>query len=153
MQCELLRQRVRRNGERRVGTGRRRLTIYRRRQDPLQEGLEASIDPYTREFKQTYIPEDMMPHVPDWAQDRMAVARQLQREKKKLKDNIQELFAEIVRLERRINYLEGPVTVDIPAKPSKLSKPPKPIKPRMQLKYPRGAVVKFVRPFLEQAVP
>lgn len=80
-------------------------------------------------------------------------------EKKKLKDNISELFSEIVRLERRIAKLEGngqkpkPETVDTPAKPSKLSKPPKPTKPRMQLKYPHGAVVKFVRPFLEQAVP
>ncbi|NBV87929.1 MAG: hypothetical protein EBR88_00165 [Betaproteobacteria bacterium] len=51
--------------------------------------LENSIDPYTREFKQTYIPEDMMPHVPDWALDRMAVARQLAREKKKLKEKSQ----------------------------------------------------------------
>jgi hypothetical protein len=41
---------------------------------------EASIDPYTREYKMEYIPEAMVPHVPQWALERQAVARALTRE-------------------------------------------------------------------------
>jgi hypothetical protein len=48
--------------------------------------IEQGIDPYTREFKQTYIPEEFLPAVPQWAQDHMAVKRQLDRENKKLRD-------------------------------------------------------------------
>jgi len=51
--------------------------------------IEEGIDPYTREFKQTYIPEEFLPSVPQWAQDHMAVKRQLDRENKKLRDKRQ----------------------------------------------------------------
>jgi hypothetical protein len=44
--------------------------------------IEESIDPYTREFTQTYIPEELMPMVPQWAQERQAVSRALVREKR-----------------------------------------------------------------------
>jgi HAMP domain-containing protein len=44
--------------------------------------IEESIDPYTREFKQTYIPEHLQPGVPQWALQRMAVSRALGRERR-----------------------------------------------------------------------
>lgn len=44
--------------------------------------IEESIDPYTREFKQVYIPEAMQPQVPQWALRRLAVSRALGRERK-----------------------------------------------------------------------
>ena len=47
--------------------------------------LEGSIDPYTREFKQIYIPKDMEPEVPQWALQRQAVARALSRERRELR--------------------------------------------------------------------
>jgi len=48
--------------------------------------IEESIDPYTREFKQVYIPEQMQPQVPQWALRRLAVSRALGREKRAEKD-------------------------------------------------------------------
>ena len=47
--------------------------------------IEEGIDPYTREFTQTYIPEEMVPFVPKWAQERQAVSRALTREKRDAK--------------------------------------------------------------------
>ena len=47
--------------------------------------IEESIDPYTREFKQVFIPEAMQPSVPQWALRRLAVSRALGREKRELK--------------------------------------------------------------------
>lgn len=47
--------------------------------------IEESIDPYTREFTQTYIPEELVPFVPQWAQERQAVSRALTREKREAK--------------------------------------------------------------------
>lgn len=47
--------------------------------------IENSIDPYTREFKQVYIPKDMEPEVPQWALQRQAVARALGRERRELR--------------------------------------------------------------------
>jgi AraC-like DNA-binding protein len=47
--------------------------------------LENTIDPYTRDFKTTYIPEALLPYVPQWAQQRMKVARALQRENRNAK--------------------------------------------------------------------
>jgi hypothetical protein len=44
--------------------------------------IENSIDPYTREFKQVYIPESMQPQVPQWALRRLAVSRALGRERR-----------------------------------------------------------------------
>lgn len=44
--------------------------------------IEESIDPYTREFQQVYIPEHLQPGVPEWALRRMAVARALSRERR-----------------------------------------------------------------------
>lgn len=44
--------------------------------------IEESIDPYTRDFKQVYIPEAMQPNVPQWALRRLAVARALSRERR-----------------------------------------------------------------------
>jgi hypothetical protein len=49
--------------------------------DAVRE-IEESIDPYTREFKQVYIPQDMQPNVPDWALRRLAVTRALSRERR-----------------------------------------------------------------------
>jgi hypothetical protein len=54
-------------------------------QDVLADALrqiEESIDPYTREFQQTYIPEHLQPGVPQWALQRMAVSRALGRERR-----------------------------------------------------------------------
>jgi hypothetical protein len=48
--------------------------------------LEGSIDPYTRDFSQTFIPEEMASYVPQWAHRRLAVMRQLQKDRKALKD-------------------------------------------------------------------
>jgi hypothetical protein len=48
--------------------------------------LEGSIDPYTRDFSQTFIPEEMAAYVPQWAHRRLAVMRQLQKDRKALKD-------------------------------------------------------------------
>lgn len=47
--------------------------------------IENSIDPYTREFKQVYIPEAMQPQVPQWALRRLAVSRALGRERRELR--------------------------------------------------------------------
>lgn len=44
--------------------------------------IEESIDPYTREFKQVYIPENLQPSVPNWALRRLAVSRALGRERR-----------------------------------------------------------------------
>lgn len=44
--------------------------------------IEESIDPYTREFKQTYIPEYLKPQVPTWALERQAVSRALARQRR-----------------------------------------------------------------------
>jgi hypothetical protein len=44
--------------------------------------IEESIDPYTREFKQVYIPENLQPNVPQWALRRLAVSRALGRERR-----------------------------------------------------------------------
>jgi hypothetical protein len=52
--------------------------------DAIRE-IEGSIDPYTREFKQVYIPKDMEPEVPAWALQRQAVARGLARERRDLR--------------------------------------------------------------------
>lgn len=52
--------------------------------DAVRE-IENSIDPYTREFKQVYIPKDMEPEVPQWALQRQAVARALGRERRELR--------------------------------------------------------------------
>lgn len=52
--------------------------------DAVRE-IENSIDPYTREFKQVYIPEDMTPEVPAWALQRQRVARALGRERRELR--------------------------------------------------------------------
>lgn len=41
---------------------------------------EQSIDPYTRDYAMAYIPEEMVPNVPQWALERQAVARSLTRE-------------------------------------------------------------------------
>lgn len=57
-------------------------------QDVLSDAtreIEESIDPYTREFKQVFIPEAMQPSVPQWALRRLAVSRALGREKRELK--------------------------------------------------------------------
>jgi hypothetical protein len=54
-------------------------------QDALADAvrqIEESIDPYTREFQQTYIPEHLQPGVPQWALQRMAVSRALGRERR-----------------------------------------------------------------------
>lgn len=51
--------------------------------------IERSIAPFTRDFTQTFIPEEMIPHVPQWANRRLAVMRKLQEEKKVLKDRRQ----------------------------------------------------------------
>jgi len=48
--------------------------------------IEESIDPYTREFKQVYIPEAMQPSVPQWALRRLAVSRALGRERRELRN-------------------------------------------------------------------
>jgi hypothetical protein len=51
-------------------------------QDALSDAMrqiEESIDPYTREFQQVYIPEAMQPDVPQWALQRLAVQRSLGR--------------------------------------------------------------------------
>jgi hypothetical protein len=40
------------------------------------------VDPYTREFTTSYIPENLQPYVPNWALDRMAVSRSLDRERR-----------------------------------------------------------------------
>ncbi len=50
--------------------------------------LEQSIDPYTRDFKTTYIPEALLPQVPAWAQQRLRVARALQRENRQAKKKL-----------------------------------------------------------------
>lgn len=47
--------------------------------------IENSIDPYTREFTQVYIPEAMQPQVPAWALRRLAVSRALGRERRQLR--------------------------------------------------------------------
>ena len=47
--------------------------------------IESSIDPFTREFKQVYIPEAMQPRVPQWALRRLAVSRALGRERRELR--------------------------------------------------------------------
>lgn len=52
--------------------------------DAIRE-IENSIDPYTSEFKQVYIPKDMEPEVPQWALRRQAVARALSRERRDLR--------------------------------------------------------------------
>jgi hypothetical protein len=44
--------------------------------------LQESVDPYTREFTTSYIPENLQPYVPNWALDRMAVSRSLDRERR-----------------------------------------------------------------------
>lgn len=44
--------------------------------------IEESIDPYTREFQQVFIPEAMQPNVPQWAVRRLAVSRALGRERR-----------------------------------------------------------------------
>lgn len=45
-----------------------------------------SIDPYTREFTQAYIPEYLQPRVPQWALQRQRVARALERELRELRE-------------------------------------------------------------------
>lgn len=58
------------------------------REDVLSDAAreaEESIDPYTREFKQVFIPEHLQPQVPQWALRRLAVSRALAREKRELK--------------------------------------------------------------------
>lgn len=50
-----------------------------------QRDIETSIDPYTREFQQVYIPEAMQPAVPQWALRRLAVSRSLGRERRELR--------------------------------------------------------------------
>lgn len=49
--------------------------------DAIRE-IDQSIDPYTREFKQIYIPEHLQPQVPQYALRRLAVSRALAREKR-----------------------------------------------------------------------
>ena len=49
--------------------------------DAVRE-IDKSIDPYTREFNQTYIPEYLQPSVPEWAIRRQAVSRALARERR-----------------------------------------------------------------------
>lgn len=44
--------------------------------------LQESVDPYTRDFTTTYIPENLQPYVPNWALDRMAVSRSLDRDRR-----------------------------------------------------------------------
>jgi hypothetical protein len=44
--------------------------------------IEESIDPYTRDFKQVFIPEQLQPSVPQWALRRLAVSRALARERR-----------------------------------------------------------------------
>lgn len=52
--------------------------------DAVRE-IETSIDPYTREFQQVYIPEAMQPRVPQWALRRLAVSRALGRERREMR--------------------------------------------------------------------
>jgi hypothetical protein len=62
-------------------------------QDALADAvrqIEESIDPYTREFKQTYIPEHLQPGVPQWALQRMAVSRALGRERREARKKVGE---------------------------------------------------------------
>lgn len=47
--------------------------------------ISESIDPFTREFKQVYIPEQLQPRVPQWALQRLAVERALERELRELR--------------------------------------------------------------------
>jgi hypothetical protein len=64
-------------------TGVKRRTVAE--QDALADAMreiETSIDPYTREFKQVFIPEAMQPMVPNWALRRLAVHRALGRERR-----------------------------------------------------------------------
>jgi hypothetical protein len=49
--------------------------------DAVRE-IDKSIDPYTREFTQAYIPEQLQPQVPEWALRRQAVSRALARERR-----------------------------------------------------------------------
>ena len=49
--------------------------------DAVRE-IDKSIDPYTREFKQAYIPAHLQPQVPEWALRRQAVSRALGRERR-----------------------------------------------------------------------
>jgi hypothetical protein len=54
-------------------------------QDALSDAMrqiEESIDPYTRDFTQTFIPEQLQPSVPQWALRRLAVSRALARERR-----------------------------------------------------------------------
>lgn len=48
--------------------------------------IEESIDPYTREFKQVYIPKHLEPYVPQEVLRRQAVARALARQKREMKN-------------------------------------------------------------------
>jgi hypothetical protein len=62
-------------------------------QDALADAvrqIEESIDPYTREFQQTYIPEHLQPGVPQWALQRMAVSRALGRERREARKKVGE---------------------------------------------------------------
>jgi hypothetical protein len=54
-------------------------------QDALSDAMrqiEESIDPYTRDFTQTFIPEQLQPFVPQWVLRRLAVSRALARERR-----------------------------------------------------------------------
>lgn len=48
--------------------------------------IAESIDPFTREFSQTYIPEHLQPRVPQWALQRQKVSRALERELRDLRE-------------------------------------------------------------------
>ncbi len=50
-----------------------------------ERNINDSISPYTREFSQTYIPEDELLNVPEYAIRRLAVARQLNKQRRDLR--------------------------------------------------------------------
>lgn len=70
-----------------VGTGFQVEDSNRRRElgDAVRRIQEAN-DPYTREFRQTYIPEHLQPRVPQWALQQQRVSRALERELRDLRE-------------------------------------------------------------------
>lgn len=58
----------------------------RRELGDVTRQIAESIDPFTREFSQTYIPEHLQPRVPQWALQRQRVSRALERELRDLRE-------------------------------------------------------------------
>jgi hypothetical protein len=48
--------------------------------------IEESIDPFTREYSRTYIPESLMPTVPPWVLQRLAVSDAMGKDRKAIRD-------------------------------------------------------------------